>query len=150
MADVTAVLCDATLLRPASPGWGCQNSYDACPTKEKATNWVGGARTTRPQPKTPPTTCTDASLPCSAAFSDEAWRTVSTPHDFVVEGPYSASNDKEHGYLPFNVSWYRRHFTVDAQRAGSAVWIDFDGVYKNSDVWLNGVYLGHHTAGWCW
>lgn len=42
-------------------------------------------------------------------------------------GPYSPDNDKEHGYLPFNVSWYRRHFTIDATQAGSAVWIDFDG-----------------------
>tara|TARA_B110000208_G_scaffold100574_1_gene125378 strand:- start:1645 stop:2721 length:1077 start_codon:yes stop_codon:yes gene_type:complete len=73
---------------------------------------------------------------------------VNTPHDFVVEGAYSPENDDEHGFLPFNVSWYRRHFTIDASHAGSSVWLDFDGVYKNSDVWLNGVYLGHHTSGY--
>ena len=66
----------------------------------------------------------------------------------MVEGAYSEDNDEEHGFLPFNVSWYRRHFTLDASQAGSVVWIDFDGVYKNSDVWLNGVYLGHHTSGY--
>ena len=43
---------------------------------------------------------------------------------------------------------YRRHFTIDSSHAGSVVWVDFDGVYKNSDVWLNGVYLGHHTSGY--
>ena len=92
--------------------------------------------------------CMDTSLPCSPTFSDAGWRTVNTPHDFVVEGAYSPQNDMEHGFLPFNVSWYRRHFTLDAAQDGSVVWIDFDGVYKNSDVWLNGVYLGHHTSGY--
>ena len=125
---------------PASPGWGCYNGYDSCAVKEPATNWTGGARSTPPPPKAPPATCTDASLPCSPGFADGAWRTVNTPHDFVVEGPYSPKNDAEHGYLPFNVSWYRRHFTLDAARAGSAVWVDFDGVYKNSDVRSNHMF----------
>jgi beta-galactosidase len=106
------------------------------------------ARSALPTPPSPPATCTDASLPCAVAFADDKWRSVSTPHDFVVEGAYSPDNDAEHGFLPFNVSWYRKHFTIDASHAGSVVWIEFDGVYKNSDVWLNGVYLGHHTSGY--
>ena len=133
---------------PAQPMWGCQNGYDSCDAKKSATNWTGMARATLPKPRVPPSMCTDASLPCAFAFPDTSWRTVNTPHDFVVEGAYSPENDAEHGFLPFNVSWYRRHFTIDASHSGSAVWIDFDGVYKNSDVWLNGVYLGHHTSGY--
>jgi hypothetical protein len=134
---------------PASPGWGCKNGYDSCPAKQPATNWTGMARAApQSSPRAPPTTCTDASLPCSPAFPDAAWRSVRTPHDFVVEGAYSPKNDMEHGFLPFNVSWYRRHFSIDAAHADSVVWIEFDGVYKNSDAWLNGVYLGHHTSGY--
>lgn len=133
---------------PASPGWGCRNGYDSCPGKKAATNWTSMARAAPPAPARPPAHCTGGSLPCAAAFADDSWRSVDTPHDFVVEGAYSPNNDMEHGFLPFNVSWYRRHFTIDASRAGSVVWVDFDGVYKNSDVWLNGVYLGHHTSGY--
>ena len=133
---------------PASPGWGCRNGYDTCPTSKGATNWTSMARSAPKPPKIPPATCTDESLPCAPAFADAGWRSVNTPHDFVVEGAYSQDNDEEHGFLPFNVSWYRRHFTIDALHAGSVVWVDFDGVYKNSDVWLNGVYLGHHTSGY--
>jgi beta-galactosidase len=90
----------------------------------------------------------NASQPCASAFVDASWRSINTPHDFVVEGAYSPTNDAEHGFLPFNVSWYRKHFNIDASHNGSVVWIDFDGVYKNSDVWLNGVHLGHHTSGY--
>ena len=133
---------------PASPGWGCFNGYDTCTSKESATNYTTMARATLPTPIPPPTLCTNASQPCAPTFVDTSWRSVDTPHDFVVEGAYSPTNDMEHGFLPFNVSWYRRHFTIDASHAGSVVWIDFDGVYKNSDVWLNGVYLGHHTSGY--
>jgi hypothetical protein len=53
-----------------------------------------------------------------------------------------------HGYLPFNISWYRKHFTINDSWDGSLIWIDFDGVYRNSDVWLNGVWLGHRDSGY--
>ena len=92
---------------PASPGWGCRNGYDSCPGKEGATNWTSMARAAPPAPAAPPASCTDASLPCAATFADAGWRSVNTPHDFVVEGGYSPENDMEHGFLPFNVSWYR-------------------------------------------
>ena len=142
--------CDpAHSCTPAQPKWGCSNGYDACPARVPATNWVAMTRSSpppAPQPVAAP--CTDSALPCAPAHADASWRSVDTPHDFVVEGAYSPANDKEHGYLPFNISWYRRHFTVEPRHAGAAVWIDFDGVYKNSDVWLNGVYLGHHTSGY--
>lgn len=41
-------------------------------------------------------------------------------------------------------SYYRKHFAVDASWQGQVIWVDFDGVYRASDYWLNGVYLGHH------
>ena len=45
------------------------------------------------------------------------------------------------------VSWYRKHVAINAA-PGAVVWVDFDGVYKNSDVWLNGAFLGHHRSGY--
>lgn len=84
---------------PVSPGWGCQNGYDACPTKKAAANWTAMARDgtapPRPQPRPPPAVCADPALPCAPAFADSSWRSVDTPHDFVVEGAYSPDNDKE-------------------------------------------------------
>jgi beta-galactosidase len=82
------------------------------------------------------------------AFQDSAWRTVSTPHDFIVEGSPTPDADRGHGYLPFNRSWYRKHFTVPPAAQGQLISIEFDGVYRNSDVWLNGVYVGHFTSGY--
>lgn len=43
---------------------------------------------------------------------------------------------------------YRKHFTVDASLEGKLLSLLFDGVYRNSDMWLNGVFLGHHTSGY--
>ena len=114
--------------------------------------WVSAARASAPSPPGPPqpssAPCTDASKPCSQAFDDSAWRTVNTPHDFIVEGVADQNADRGHGYLPFNKSWYRKTFTVPSAAQGQLVWLDFDGVYKNSDMWLNGIYLGHFTSGY--
>ena len=74
-------------------------------------------------------------LEVRAAFDDAAWRGVRLPHDFIVEGAPTPTADRNHGYLPFNISWYRLHFSVDAAWAGQPVWIDFDGVYRASDYW---------------
>lgn len=140
---------------PRSPGWGCYNGGGVAggtcavnTTGAGVANWTVFARPPPPPAPPPPASCTSPTLPCAAGFADAAWRAVSTPHDFVVEQAFSADADEEHGYLPFNVSWYRKHFTIDAAAAGSVIWIDFDGVYKNSDVWLNGAYLGHQTSGY--
>ena len=47
-----------------------------------------------------------------------------------------------------NKSWYRKTFTVDAALQGDLISLLFDGIYKNSDIWLNSVYLGHFTSGY--
>ena len=82
-----------------------------------------------PGPVLPP--CTDASKPCAPGFSDDSWRTVNTPHDFIVEGVADQNADRGHGYLPFNKSWYRKEFSVPTTAQGQLVWLDFDGVYKH-------------------
>ena len=52
-------------------------------------------------------------------------------------------------YIEYNkISWYRKHFTLDPSYKGSTIWIDFDGVYRDSQMWINGVFLGVHTSGY--
>ena len=83
-------------------------------------------------------------------FDDTKWRTLTLPHDWSIEGEYDkdAPTGGSGGYLPTGVGWYRRHFQVSKAELNKAVWIEFDGVYMNSDVWLNGHHLGNHPYGY--
>ena len=54
----------------------------------------------------------------------------------------------KYSYLPFNYSWYRKHFAIDATWQGQPIWLDFDGVYRASDYFLNGVWIGHWESGY--
>lgn len=103
----------------------------------------------------------------TAAFDmdDTEWRTVSLPHDFVSEGSYTtgkADSDMQAipemeainsrhfagGCLEGGVAWYRKRFIVPKDREGQRVYIYFDGVYRNSAVYLNEYYIGTHTSGY--
>ena len=90
---------------------------------------------------------TDAQMP---EFDDGDWRSLNLPHDWSIEGPYSETNPTggSGGYLPTGVGWYRKHFTVPESQRGKNVAIEFDGVYMNSDVWLNGHHLGNYPYGY--
>jgi beta-galactosidase len=81
-------------------------------------------------------------------FDDHLWRTVHLPHDYIVEGTFSQSADRGHGYLPFYDAWYRKTFAVPSSLAGKDLWLDFDGVYRNCKVWVNGTYVGGHECGY--
>ena len=127
---------------------GCWTGND-CSDNSTNKDWTSYMRTVPPGPPAPSKTpCTDVSKPCAQGFNDSSWRSVNTPHDFIVEGVVNPSCDRGHGYLCFNKSWYRKTFTVPSASQGSLIWLDFDGVYKNSDIWLNGVWLGHFTSGY--
>jgi beta-galactosidase len=84
------------------------------------------------------------------AFDDAAWRAVDVPHDWSIEGPYDEKNPTARGggYLPSGVSWYRKHFALPAGAAGRRVFVEFDGVMANSEVWLNGASLGRRPYGY--
>lgn len=86
--------------------------------------------------------------PSQAAFNDHSWRTVHLPHDYVVEGRFDPNGDASHGSLPTAPAWYRKTFTLPASDAGKSVWIDFDGVYRDAKVYLNGRELGEHQSGY--
>jgi beta-galactosidase len=90
---------------------------------------------------------TDAEQP---DFDDAAWRKVDVPHDWSIEGPFDEKNPTggAGGFLPAGTGWYRKHFTLPEMDAGRRVFIEFDGVMANSDVWLNGFHLGHRPYGY--
>ena len=84
----------------------------------------------------------------AAVYNDRAWRVVHLPHDYVVEGRFDPNGDASHASLPTPRAWYRKTFTLPASDKDKAVWIDFDGVYRDSKVYLNGTLLGEHPGGY--
>lgn len=81
-------------------------------------------------------------------FDDRLWTAVSLPHDYVIEGATDANADNSHGSLPVTQAWYRKTFTLPAAWRGRSVWVDFDGVFRNSTVYLNGKRLGTQPSGY--
>jgi beta-galactosidase len=91
----------------------------------------------------------DQAAASSADFDDSHWRSLDLPHDWSIEGPFSKDNPAgtEGGALPGGIGWYRKTFTVPAADTTKQTFIEFDGVYRNSEVWLNGHYLGKRPYG---
>ncbi len=83
-----------------------------------------------------------------ASANDSSWRAIQLPHDWSIEGPYAATNASGTGFLPGGIGWYRKSFTLPEAMRGSRIFIDFDGVYRDSDVWINGHLLGHRAYGY--
>jgi len=81
---------------------------------------------------------------------DNSWRTLNLPHDWSIEGAFSKDNPAGAGggALPGGIGWYRKTFTIPAAEKGQSVFIRFDGVYKNSEVWINGNSLGIRPNGY--
>jgi beta-galactosidase len=82
----------------------------------------------------------------SSSFADAAWRVVSVPHDWSIEGKPLESNatGSGGGYFPSGIAWYRKSFTAPAAWQGKQVSLEFDGVSMNATVYLNGKKLGFH------
>ncbi|MGN6370128.1 MAG: glycoside hydrolase family 2 TIM barrel-domain containing protein [Phycisphaerae bacterium] len=82
-------------------------------------------------------------------LADAAWQRVDVPHDWSIEGPFDPKNPSggAGAFLPGGVGWYRKHFTI-SEVGQKHVFITFDGVMANSDVWVNGVHLGHRPYGY--
>ncbi|MBN1312837.1 MAG: DUF4982 domain-containing protein [Anaerolineae bacterium] len=87
-------------------------------------------------------------------FDDRGWRQLDVPHDWCVELPFDARGGHSHGYkaigrnFPENsVGWYRRTFFIPEEDLGKRISIDFDGVHRDSIVWVNGFYAGTEHSG---
>ena len=91
-------------------------------------------------------------------FDDRSWRTVNLPHDWAVELDFVNVNDenvRDHGFKPVGrqfpkttIGWYRKSFLVPKADAGKRLTVRFDGVFRDSRVWINGHYLGNNLSGY--
>jgi beta-galactosidase len=92
-------------------------------------------------------------------YDDHGWRQVDVPHDYVVEGVFSATNSfvypgmdpgwySLHGFLPSPPATYRKAVFIPAGAAGRRLWLEFDGVFSNSRYWLNGRDIGSQYSGY--
>ena len=97
----------------------------------------------------------------SPDFNDSSWRIIDVPHDWSIEdlqgqngediiGPFdkSAIDKGTSAYLVGGIGWYRKNFTIREEDKDKIAYLQFDGVYMNSDVWLNGKHLGFHPYGY--
>jgi beta-galactosidase len=84
------------------------------------------------------------------SLDDTKWRMLSVPHDWSIEGPFDAKNATggAGGFLPAGIGWYRKHFVLPVEYARRRVFVEFDGVMANSDVWINGAHLGKRPYGY--
>ncbi len=83
-------------------------------------------------------------------FDDSGWRLLDLPHDWSIEGEFSESNPASAGggALPGGTGWYRKTFKIDPSQKEKLIYIEFDGIYRNSEVWINGNYLGKRPYGY--
>lgn len=86
--------------------------------------------------------------PAAPAYNDSSWTPVHLPNDYIVEGTFDPTADGSHGFLPKMVGWYRKTFTLPSSDRGRVLWLEFDGVYRDSRMWLNGHLLGVHPSGY--
>ncbi len=85
-----------------------------------------------------------------ADYDDRTWQQVRLPHDYVLDGAgnYSPTNTRNHGYLPVQAAWYRKHLFIPKSNQGKTLRLEFEGVFRDSQVWLNGQLLGAHASGY--
>lgn len=83
------------------------------------------------------------------------WKDVTLPHDFVVDLPFSADASHSHGYKTVgykypetSVGWYRKTFHIPAEDFGKHISLQFDGIFRDAKVWVNGFYLGGEPSGY--
>ncbi|MFA5265225.1 MAG: beta-galactosidase GalA [Opitutaceae bacterium] len=93
--------------------------------------------------------------PASVTYGDASWREVNLPHDWAVELPFDPNADISHGYkalgeaYPQNsIGWYRRSFELPKSDAGKRIWLEFDGVFRDCTVFVNGWMVGRHESGY--
>ena len=81
-------------------------------------------------------------------FDDSAWDNVNLPHDFSIIQHFTASGEAESGFLPGGTGWYRKSFVIGEEAAGKTFLLNFDGVYSDAYVYVNGKFVGEHHYGY--
>ncbi len=91
----------------------------------------------------------DNAIDASAAnYDDSSWEDVQIPHDFSISEEFSNDYEAESGFLPGGTGWYRKNVIFPASYSGKSVILNFDGVYNNAYVYVNGTKLGEHHYGY--
>ncbi|WP_205510084.1 beta-galactosidase GalB [Longitalea arenae] len=92
----------------------------------------------------------DTAIAKEPAYNDKNWRTLDLPHDWSIEGEFSEKHPgtPNQAALPTGIAWYRKTFTLPATAKDKNIFIEFDGVYRNSEVWVNGHYIGKRANGY--
>ena len=91
-------------------------------------------------------------------FKDSTWRSLDLPHDWAVELPFTYVDNfdvESHGYKPVgglfpetSIGWYRKHFMVARADSGQRFQFQFDGIFRDANIWINGFYLGNNKSGY--
>ncbi len=83
-------------------------------------------------------------------FNDSKWRSVDLPHDWSIEGHFDQNNPagNDGGYLPTGIGWYRKTFTPAIEDSDQIIGLYFEGVYMNSEVFINGQFVGKYPYGY--
>ena len=86
-------------------------------------------------------------------FYPRDWKKVNLPHDWAVEGTFMHDNSlgnqpAANGFLPTGIGFYRKEFEIPEADKGEKISIEFDGIFRNSTLWVNGHLLGNHQSGY--
>ena len=102
-----------------------------------------------PPPDPDPGATPDESMP---EYADDDWAEVSLPHDGLIASAPSEracpNGCSGKSYLPRHVLWYRKQFAIPAEWKGDVFWLDFEGAFRNTTVWLNGMLVANHVCGY--
>lgn len=92
---------------------------------------------------------TEAYGAAASTWDDSSWQRVDLPHDWSIEGKTDPAAPAEGGggFFPTGIGWYRKTFSAPEAWRGRSVRIEFDGIYRESEVWLNGQSLGRRPSG---
>lgn len=99
------------------------------------------------------TTINYTEIKSTTVFHPKDWQQVNLPHDWVVENSFVKDNTMGsqpagNGYLPTGIGFYRKEFEITEADKGKKISIEFDGIFRNSTVWVNGHLLGNHQSGY--
>ena len=93
--------------------------------------------------------------PASTAFDDRTWRRVNLPHDWAIEVPFDPRGSHSHGYKAMgpgfpetSVGWYRKQVFIPESDLGKKIYVEFDGIYRDADVFINGFFVGNEPSGY--
>ncbi len=92
----------------------------------------------------------DTTAANSKDLNDNGWRNLDLPHDWSIEGKINHKNQTGNagGFFPTGIGWYRKTFTAPGEWKGKKISVYFEGVYMNSEVFINGKSLGVHPYGY--